>query len=150
MSPDLSQLHDIHLPTSVSWWPLAVGWWLLLGLLVMLALLGYLFYRRRRQQRWRREALVMLQQLQQQPLTPKELVVELSQLLRRVAITRFPREEVAALTGERWLAFLDQQMKIPGFQQQGRALITAPYSATVEVDLGGLYALCERWIRGVA
>lgn len=150
MNPDLSQLHDIHLPTSVAWWPLALGWWLLLALLVIALLLGYGFYRRYRQQRWRREALALLRQLQQQSLTPQALVVEYSQLLRRVAISRFPRAEVAALTGEQWLVFLDQQMKVPGFQQQGRMLITAPYSATVEGDLGALSALCERWIAGVA
>ncbi len=149
MNPDLSQLHDIHLPASVSWWPLALGWWLLLALLVVILLVGYGFYRRYQRQRWRREALALLRQLQQQSLTPKMLVVEYSQLLRRVAISRFPRTEVAALTGEQWLVFLDQQMKVPGFQQQGRMLITAPYSATVEGDLDELSALCERWIVGV-
>lgn len=150
MNPDLSQLHDIHLPTSVSWWPLAPGWWLLLALLLVVLLLGYGFYRRYQRQRWRREALMLLRQLQQQSLTPKMLVVEYSQLLRRVAISRFPRTEVAALTGEQWLVFLDQQMKVPGFQRQGRMLITAPYSATVKGDLEELSALCERWIVGVA
>lgn len=149
MNPDLSQLHDIHLPASVSWWPLALGWWLLLALLVVMLLVGFGFYRRYQRQRWRREALALLRQLQQQSLTPKMLVVEYSQLLRRVAISRFPRTEVAALTGEQWLVFLDQQMKVPGFQQQGRMLITAPYSATVEGDLDELSALCERWIVGV-
>lgn len=149
MNPDLSQLHDIHLPASVSWWPLALGWWLLLALLVVMLLVGFGFYRRYQRQRWRREALALLRQLQQQSLTPKALVVEYSQLLRRVAISRFPRTEVAALTGEQWLVFLDQQMKVPGFQQQGRMLITAPYSATVEGDLDELSALCERWIVGV-
>ena len=30
----LDQLADIHLPDPVSWWPLAPGWWMLLGLAV--------------------------------------------------------------------------------------------------------------------
>jgi cbb3-type cytochrome oxidase subunit 3 len=150
VNPDLSQLHDIHLPAPVSWWPLAIGWWLLLLLIIILVALGYWFYRRHQRQQWRREALAELRQLQQQQLAAKALVVELSKLLRRVAITRFPRAEVASLTGDKWLSFLDQQMKQPGFVEQGRVLITAPYSASVDVDLGELTALCERWIAGVA
>lgn len=150
MNPDLSQLHDIHLPAPISWWPPAIGWWLLLLLIVVLALLSYWRYRRHQRQQWRRDALAALQQLQQQQLTPKERVIELSTLLRRVAITCFPRDEVASLTGEKWLVFLDQQMKEPGFQKSGRLLITAPYSSTDDVDLGELNALCQRWIVGVA
>lgn len=150
MNPDLSQLHDIHLPEPVSWWPLAIGWWLLLLLLMVAAVVGYWRYRRHQRLQWRRDALAELRQLQQQQLSPKERVIELSKLLRRVAITRFPRDEAASLTGDKWLAFLDQQMKEPGFQKSGRILITAPYSNLVDVDLGELVALCERWIAGVA
>jgi Domain of unknown function (DUF4381) len=150
MNSDLSQLRDIHLPDPISWWPPAIGWWLLLLLLVVLAVAGYWFYSRHQKQQWRRDALVELQRLQQQQLSEKELVTELSILLRRVAITRFPREEVASLTGERWLAFLDQHMKENVFQSKGRVLITAPYSATVDADTKELITLCQRWITGVA
>lgn len=150
MKPDLSQLHDIHLPDSILWWPPALGWWLLLSLLLVSMAAGYWFYRRHQRQRWRREALAELQRLQQQPLSAKELIIELSMLLRRVAISRFPRDEVASLTGEKWLAFLDRQMKAPGFQQQGRLLITAPYNNSAVADAHELCAMCERWIKGVA
>lgn len=150
MNPDLSQLRDIHLPAPISWWPPAVGWWLLLLLLIVLVAVGYWFYLRHQRQQWRRDALAELQRLQQQQLSAKELVTALSMLLRRVAITCFPREEAASLTGEKWLAFLDQQMKEPGFQKHGRVLITAPYSATVDADAKELITLCERWITGVA
>ena len=154
MNPDLSQLHDIHLPAPVSWWPPAIGWWLLLLLLIILVVIGYWFYRRHQRMRWRRDALAELLHLQQQSLSSKELIIELSMLMRRVAITRFPREEVASLTGEKWLLFLDQQLKRPEFQQQGRLLITAPYSTpydkSVDADTKELCNLCERWIRGVA
>jgi cbb3-type cytochrome oxidase subunit 3 len=172
MNPDLSQLRDIHLPAPISWWPPAIGWWLLLLLLIVLIAMAYWFYRRRHKQQWRRDALTELQHLQQQQLSTKELVTALSMLLRRVAITCFPREEAASLTGEKWLAFLDQTLdakrstKLPlpfggegggegvnkeiSFQKYGRVLITAPYSATVDADAKELCALCERWITGVA
>lgn len=150
MNPDLSQLRDIHLPAPISWWPPAIGWWLLLLLFVVLAIAGYWFYRRHRRQQWRRQALTELHHLQQQNLSPRELITQLSMLLRRVAITCFPREEVASLTGDKWLAFLDQQMKEAAFHNRGRILITAPYSATVDADLTELITLCHHWIAGVA
>jgi len=34
----LSDLRDIHLPGAVTLWPLAPGWWLILGGLLALAL----------------------------------------------------------------------------------------------------------------
>lgn len=172
MNPDLSQLHDIHLPKPVSWWPPAIGWWLLLVLLLALIVLGYWLYRRHQRQQWRRDALAELQRLKQQ-CSGKELVVELSILLRRVAITRFPREEVAALTGDRWLAFLDHTLDVgrgtklplphagegrgeggknrPSFQKNGRALITVPYSNSIDIDdAQQLCTLVEKWIKEVA
>ena len=33
----LTQLHDIHIPADIGWWPLAVGWYLLaLGIFLFL------------------------------------------------------------------------------------------------------------------
>ena len=63
MKPDLSQLRDIHLPPPVSWWPLAPGWWLLLGTLLLLTAIAFWLWRRRRRSNWRREALRELAQL---------------------------------------------------------------------------------------
>lgn len=34
MQQQLEQLKDIQLPEPVSWWPLAYGWWVLIGLVV--------------------------------------------------------------------------------------------------------------------
>ena len=51
----LAGLRDIALPAAVSWWPLAPGWWLLLGLVLLfaLALPLWLWWRhRRRCWRW--------------------------------------------------------------------------------------------------
>ena len=35
----LQQLRDVHVPDSVSWWPLAIGWWVIIGLVALIALL---------------------------------------------------------------------------------------------------------------
>ncbi len=112
MNPEL-QLRDIHLPAEVSWWPPAIGWWLLAVLLV--ALLVMLF------QRWRSNrsrpvlavcgpALDELSRLEQiHRHDPARLIREVSVLLRRSAMSLYGRHRVSGLSGDAWLAFLDQQ-----------------------------------------
>lgn len=147
MKPDLSQLRDIHLPAPVSWWPPAPGWWGVLALLLLLGALAYVFYSRRRRNRWRRSALSELEGLRD--AAPEQMLRGLSVLLRRVAISRFPRRDVAALTGEAWLVFLDRILG-DGTEFQsgvGRVLISGPYADDARVDGAYLLALCERWIK---
>ena len=106
-------LADIHLPAAPGLWPLAWGWWVCLVIAVIaVVFLGRLCWRHRQQNRARREALLQLQRLTQ----PNQFG-ELNQLLRQMAMTYRSRQQVAGLTGEHWLSFLDAQlpMKHTGF-----------------------------------
>jgi hypothetical protein len=151
----LSQLRDIHLPAAISWWPPAIGWWLLLAFFLLAVIGLWFFYRRRRRNAWRRTALDELAKLRRQYQTqlfaPQPIVGELSVLMRRVAISRFPREEAARLSGDAWLAFLDRNGKgDAGFQTEpGRLLAVAPYAQEMNISaeqMNSLFALCEGWI----
>jgi hypothetical protein len=154
-SPDLTQLRDIHLPPSVSWWPPAPGWWIVGVILLVSALCAVVLIRRRIANRWRREALRELDTLRAARLAqrqrPQASLNGLSVLLRRVAISRFPRDEVASLHGGPWLAFLDRTFGQSGtFQPVGRLLSSGPYERNVAInagDLDALFALAEKWIR---
>ncbi len=147
MNPDLSQLRDIHLPAAVPWWPPAPGWWGLLALALIAASVAYAVYARRRHNRWRGGALTALARLRNE--TPERLLRELSVLLRRVAVSRYPRQDVAALTGEAWLAFLDRTLgEGMAFRSGvGQVLRSGPYAHHAEVDAAALIDLCERWIK---
>ncbi|NOX09402.1 MAG: DUF4381 domain-containing protein [Gammaproteobacteria bacterium] len=147
-------LRDIHLPDAIGWWPPAIGWWLLLAGLLILIIVLRLIYSRRIKNRWRQSALQEwreIQVLQDDPQRQTEIISRISILLRRVAITRFPQQEVAGLTGEAWLQFLDQTMdqEKPFQQGEGRLLITAPYQQTTVTDTHVLLALCQRWLQQV-
>jgi len=139
-------LRDIHLPEPVGWWPPALGWWLLLGLL-LLATIGLVFLWRRRQgRRYRRLALAELEGLAQLP--PAELAAGLSQLLRQAALCYFPAQECAGLWGEDWLRFLDRPFNDQPFSQGiGRALLDAPYRPEASVDGPALLDLGRRWLK---
>jgi len=151
----LNQLRDIHLPAPISWWPPALGWWLLACLLFSLIGLGVWLFRLHRVERWRRVALAELAQLQRlhqvDAANTYDTVRSLSILLRRVALTRFPRLEVASLYGEAWLTFLDAALgdEQPFQKGIGRALLAAPYMASVQVDAEELLKLAERWCKAL-
>ncbi|MGR5063544.1 DUF4381 domain-containing protein [Photobacterium sp. DNB22_13_2] len=104
-------LAPLDIPTEPSWWPLPTSAWLTLGCIAMVVLigLGVKLYRYA-QGRIKRKALRHLLLLEQQPDLPA-----LDILLRRVALTYFPRNEVAGLTGEAWLGWLDKQLDTPQF-----------------------------------
>jgi Domain of unknown function (DUF4381) len=73
----------------------------------------------------------------------------ISEMLRRLALARFPRQQVAALTGDAWLRFLDESGGNGRFSQgPGRVLATGPYqrSLTANVDTAALTALVREWV----
>jgi hypothetical protein len=152
MNPDLSQLRDIHLPPPISWWPPAPGWWLLLGVAALLLAGAFWWFQHRRNNRWRRQALQELTALRGLPSGPQAGLIALSVLLRRVAISRFPRHEVAALNGDACLAFLDRTLGTGNefASDTGRLLSTAPYVQDAQIYPQAaltLFDLSERWIR---
>ncbi|WP_066246169.1 DUF4381 domain-containing protein [Beggiatoa leptomitoformis] len=151
-TPELA-LRDIHLPDPVSWFPPALGWWLLL--IIVPLLIGLVFwvwrYRQRIQTSPQKNALTRLQQLEQQYQThqnTQQLVIELSRLLRRACLSYYNRQQVAGLTGEAWLQFLDKPLVNQPFSQGiGRALSEMPYQATANVDAPALITLCREWLK---
>jgi len=144
------QLRDIHLPPAPSFWPPAPGWWLLAALLLALLIwAGLLLVRHYRLRRQRRRILQALQQLDQQYGAGQDAAFasEVSILLRRLALQRYPRDQVAALTGDAWLHFLDQHGTDNQFQQgPGWVLAEAPYAPDRNIDRSALLTLAEQWI----
>lgn len=147
MDENALPLRDLHLPDAVGWWPLAPGWWAVI--VVAAAALAYLSWRW--YEAWqfhapRRHALRELARFESQYLEHRDPVVlakQLSELLRRGMLAYAPREEVAGLTGEAWLRWLDRGMSVPYFHTEGgRSLLTLPYrnpdSDCSDVDIGAL------------
>ncbi len=125
-------LRDLHLPEPVGWWPLAPGWWFLVGVLaVVLAYALYRAYQRHRHHAPRRYALRQLARFESEYLehrNPVTLGKQLSELLRRGMLAYADRDQVAGLTGEDWLAWLDRGMPLPYFHTEGgKSLLQLPY-----------------------
>lgn len=149
-SGTLLELHDIHPPAPPGAWPPAPGWWLAVLLaLALVALIAHLVRRITAKLRRRRRALAELTRVDPQAPTPV-LTAEVSAILKRVALTRWPRTEVAALTGAEWIAFLDRHAGHRGFTQgPGRILASGPYAPPDELDIDPetVVELAAHWIR---
>ena len=147
----LSSLRDIHEPPPPGFWPPAPGWWVLAAVLLgMLCALALWWRDRTRRARPIRAALEELDSWRS--AAPDRAAVdaadELAALLRRAALVRYPRETVAALTGDRFLAFLDETSGSEAFSTgPARALGDARYGPGLELDVPVLDDLARRWLR---
>ena len=146
----LAALRDIHVPDPPGFWPPAPGWIGAACIAAALAIAAAVFAARRwRAGRFRREALADLKALRSRHRAGApdvEIAMELSTLVRRVALARYPRREVAGLTGERWMAWLESTL--PDFGVSARtALLEAPYARERRFDASRALTACEHWIR---
>jgi len=163
MSSDIQSLplHDIHLPQPVSWWPPAPGWWLVAALLLIAIGTIYLYRVIRAKQQLSRQVEEEFWELlhsYESYHDAHRLLEALSALLRRVSISLFPARDVAGLTGQQWLQFLDQASSLSRQPEKcfdselGRILVTVPYTRHSNIDnaqIEKLIALCREWVQQV-
>ncbi len=138
----LGKLHDFYQPAPVSWTPQTIGWYIVFGIVALLLL--WFVVREVRlwmRNRYRREALRELASA-----SPEQL----SALLKRTALAAWPREQVASLSGDKWLSFLVESSAIHSFQEAPGNRIEAV--ALAKTSLSGeeqdhLRDLAAQWIR---
>ncbi|WP_137805526.1 DUF4381 domain-containing protein [Pseudomonas sp. G(2018)] len=151
--PSIEQLKEIALPAPVSYAPQTWGWWVLLGLLALTALIiAARRYWQWRRDRYRREALVRLAQLQQRS-DDLSALRELPELLKRTALSMHnTNHPVGALGGMDWQDFLQAHIAPPlpaDFSQQ-LALLAYASDAVLQAlppeQRQQLFATCKTWV----
>lgn len=149
-------LRDIHLPDSVSWWPLAIGWWLFPLFFILLSFAIYKFIKYKKQNRkiaYKKIALNELKGLRLQyenSETSIELTRAISALLRRIALSYLPRENIASLTGTQWTEQLNQLCSQNIFTNEiASQLESAPYMRQSNIDNKKLLTTCELWVQSL-
>ena len=144
----LSNLNDIIVPPAPSWWPLAVGWYVLGAvLLVWVFRLAWRALKRHQLNRYRREALAELALLEAGQ--PNDLAARLPALLKRTALHVFPRQQIASMSGEAWIAFLNQHCAARPFAGETAELLERlayGSKARLPEDLQPLFAGVRTWI----
>lgn len=130
----LRGIEEIPLPEPILWWPETIGW-----LIVGLVLVGWSV---RRALRWlriwrrdayRRKALRQLDALDFEDGHWCQAAACLPALLKRVALDAYAREEVASLSGQKWLEFLSAQCDRTAIcEQTGSVLLQVAYQPISE------------------
>lgn len=141
----LNNLHDIVLPGDVSWWPPAVGWYVVFALLLLVAI-RFLWHAwvQWNVNAYRREALVELSEA-----CDAETVAE---ILRRAALVFAPRNAIAGLSGEAWVKWLTDRCAKPLPPDVRELLATGVYQRAVRPanetnSLDSMKAYASHWIR---
>ncbi|NOS90156.1 MAG: DUF4381 domain-containing protein [Methylococcaceae bacterium] len=143
-------LKDLHLPAPIGWWPPAPGWWLLAAFLLLCVALGcWAYWRFTRKTAVKTAHKQLLAIKHNTVLDNQQKLAELSILLRRVAISLYPRAQVAGLTGQAWQDFLNQALPNRPFNgEYGQLLVEASYrqQPLSPAQLQHLLGLCEIWL----
>jgi hypothetical protein len=152
--PDpLQNLRDVHIPDPISWWPPAFGWWMIMALLIIGVSLVLWVWSSRQRTRPRRVALAQLEHVKHQYAAHADgqlAIKEISQRLRRYALAVCSRAQVAGLSGQSWLEFLDHSGGTNQFSEgPGQLLRSGPYQSHGLISASDLLPLAERWIRQV-
>lgn len=149
-SDPLAGLRGLHTPPPPGWWPPAPGWWVLAALAVAAVITAVvMLIRRHRRAKPVRSALAELDTIFAELEgggDDRECVQSVSTLLKRVALVRYSRVEVAALSGEQWVTFL-QNTAPRGADPAAVEPLVRVHSTRVEVDGAALRGFSRRWLR---
>ena len=147
----LQNLNDIALPGAVPWWPPAPGWYAILA--VLLALLLWTSFRALkawRRNTYRRQALRELGAIESRgPGAACEVPV----LLKRAALSAWPRAGLAALSGAQWHDFLDETAPGCVFSGAAGALLDRVSYRSIEegalsdAEFERLCGSARRWLK---
>jgi hypothetical protein len=159
MSADPTSIENLFVlvtPPPVSWWPPAPGWFVVGGVGVVLVVwTAWRVWKRWRAAAYRRAARAELRQLKTLVANPRQrgaALRQLPELIKRMALAAFPREEVACLSGMEWLRFLDRTGQTNAFTQgRGQLLRELAYDPRLAAQMDAateeeVFSLVRHWI----
>ena len=108
-NPALEALKDIHTPAIIENWPIAIGYWLVLMILISSLIFTAIWLTRR----YKRSAAkpMAIRELDFLDINHSNITVDINTLIKRAAISYLPRDQVAGLEGQAWYAWMDNQVK---------------------------------------
>ena len=163
LNPQIEKCMYIHLPEPISWWPIAPGWWMIFASILLIIIVVFIsrkIYISKQLKRDIKAELENIKQQFQQTQNKSQLAKSLSILLRRASISYYPKTDIAGLTGDNWLSYLDDSNANSSADKSfrsdiGKVLLSAPYlpdhtlsnNSRLDFDAQRLIRLCESWLQ---
>lgn len=156
MTEQLASLHNLrplHLPEAISFWPPAPGWYGLFLLILLVSIIAsYFIHPFWRHRKIKSQALKSWSRIAQEfkhHQNKQLLLRQLSVLLRRSMLARYPRAEVAAVINDHWAKQLDHAANKSLFATgAGKVLLQGPYQNTVPYfDPDELLFIVKQWVK---
>lgn len=149
MPNDLSQLKDIHLPSDISNWPIAYGWWLLIILSIVICIASiYAIIQYRKKTAVRNAAIKLLKHHYSQYQESKNqqyFLQKSNQVLKRFCLKAYPH--AASLSGLAWTQFLESNSKKSFFNEDtANALSQGIYQKDCHYEPNDLFVACKNWL----
>lgn len=139
-------------------WPPAIGWWLVAALLLIAVIFAAnktkQLLRKRAEYQYLSSAInTLVIPTSDAPQTERtEFIKQLNRALKAIAIEKYGHTQVAALSGQSWLAFLDRSGNCNHFRKgAGQVFGQGLYQKELpqEPDLTHLKEVCEAWCKEV-
>ena len=151
MKDDIGTLIEPE-PVGFSWG--APGWYVLAGLILLTILvLILLIYKHYQKNKYRRSAVSWLERREAEMFSqhPVALVYDAAVLMKRIAITRYGRIEVAGIRDDEWITFLNKCCKAPLFEAHDaewlRKVLYASKQEVKQNDVRLFIGKTKTWIR---
>ncbi|MDF2152689.1 DUF4381 domain-containing protein [Vibrio sp. CAU 1672] len=135
-------LEPLMLPDMPGWLPLAWGWWAMAAGIILLGITFCLYLRWRTRRLMAKKAALRLLTNSVTPHTASSAL----EILRQAALSYFPREEIAPLTGSAWYAFLDSHIQESRFSDKQNQWQAALYQQKGHDQHQTLIEDCIFWV----
>ena len=148
-NPALTALKDIHTPEAISNMPMALGYWLVLALiLIAITALIFKLKQARRHRAPKREVLLAVASLDtSSDKHAADIPVQINALIKRAAMSYLSREQVAGLQGDSWHLWMAQQVKLAN--PRLKALLDRRYQreGLTQKEAEELKMLATNWLK---
>lgn len=155
----LSQMRDISGLQDISVWPLAIGWWILL--FIFLLIIAIIAFRAKRKidyrKSWKYKLELELNYIAKNTSeeNAKDNISKLNEILKRIALQTYERNLIASLSEKDWLLWLTDNDPLNfNWLKKGEMLINYPYMPKEKInadleDISTLAKAVKPWLKTV-
>ena len=146
-------IQDIITPKDVAFWPPQPGWYVIL--LVVLFIVGVFIAARMRHKKrnaYRGQGILAIEALKDKEVSDSN-ILKINSILKACALQAYNREDIAILSGEKWVDFLNKKAKHVNFIGASKTILSkGPYEkfnseGFNQNEFDDLVALSIKWIK---